>query len=89
MIKTKHINDNKIAEFLYKMLHNIICNNVCFSKWIKDNGDNCNKCKTITNIQNIYFFNVKMLKYFKKTRILFFIYRKWKLVILGFYLEKK
>ena len=35
--KVKDINDNKIAEFNYKMLHNILCNNA-YGKWLRDNG---------------------------------------------------
>jgi hypothetical protein len=51
----KDINDNKIAEFNYKMLHNILCNNAYLSKWFRDKGDNCNICKTIENTKHLLF----------------------------------
>lgn len=53
--KVKDIIDNKIAEFNYKMLHNIFCNNAYLSKWLRDKGDNCNICKTIENTKHLLF----------------------------------
>lgn len=74
--KVKNINDNKIAEFNYNMLHNVLCNNAYLIKWTKDNGDNCTLCRTIENSKHLSF-DCKNVEYiWKKTKTLFIYWFK-------------
>jgi len=84
----KDINDNKIAEFNYKMLHNIPCNNAYLSKWLRDNGNNCNICKTIENTKHLLYECKNVERIWRKLGSFLLIDIKWKHFILGFYLEQ-
>lgn len=71
MRKVKNINDNKIAEFNYNMLHNVLCNNGYLIKGTKENGDNCTLCRTIENSKHLLFDCKNVEHIWEKTKILF------------------
>ena len=86
--KIKHISDPNIAEFNYKLLHNILNNNYLVSKWKPNFDMNCRFCHAqientkhliyeCDNEQNIWF----VLGDIYGFRI------QWKHVVVGFYLE--
>ena len=45
ILKIKKTSDSKIAAFNYKVIHNILINNVYLSKWLDSVTANCSHCK--------------------------------------------
>ena len=53
--KINKIKENKIKEFNYKVLHNILACNNLLSKWVPDNDGTCELCKTKDDIYHLIF----------------------------------
>ncbi|MCP3887247.1 MAG: hypothetical protein GY702_00005 [Desulfobulbaceae bacterium] len=53
--KIAMINDKKLAEFNYKILHNILPCNDNLYKWKKKNTDKCTLCNTKENIPHVLY----------------------------------
>ena len=86
--KVKDISDTKVAEFNYKLLNNILCNNYLVSKWNPTVKKECTVCGAIEITKHLIFecTNVKNI-----WTILGFILNfevQWKHVLVGFYYEK-
>ena len=53
--KVKDISDTKVAEFNYKLLNNILCNNYLVSKWNPAVRKECTVCGAIENTKHLIF----------------------------------
>ena len=84
----RNIVDKNVAEFKYKLIHNLLCNRYMLSKWKPDVNNKCSFCGNIVentkhlifdcpNVANIWSAAESVLK----TKI------QWKHVVLGFFYE--
>ena len=88
LFKVKYINDKSLAEFNYKLIHNLLCNNLLISKWDKTITNKCKQCRDdIENAKHLIFdcSNVQHIWKIASMCIKFTI--SWKHVVIGFYLE--
>lgn len=54
--KIKNVKDKSLAEFNYKLLNNLLSNNLLISKWNKGVNNKCKICKTeIEDAQHLIF----------------------------------
>ena len=60
-IKIRHRIDNKLAEFSYKILHNVLICGQYLSKWT-DSSEICTMCKSVHNISHMLY-NCKLARY--------------------------
>lgn len=51
----KNIFDNKLCEFKYKLLHNLLCCNEKLFKWKRRPSSNCNACHLKETIKHMFF----------------------------------
>ena len=87
--KIKYFSDPIIAEFNYKLLHNILNNNYLVSKWKVGFDMNCSYCTTeIENTKHLIYecCNVKNIWLIVGNILGFTI--QWKHVNVGFFLRK-
>lgn len=55
----------KIAEFSYKMLQNILCNNAFLIKLGKDVNEYCSLCNTIERTRHLLFGCINIVNFLK------------------------
>ena len=60
-VKIRHRIDNKLAEFSYKILHNVLICGQYLSKWT-DSSEICTMCKSVHNISHMLY-NCKLARY--------------------------
>ena len=85
--KIKHMYENKISEFNYKLLHCIICNNLSVSKWNKEVTPLCEFCHIVEDNEHLLF-SCKITKnIWGKIQTLLKFDITWKTIVLGFYHE--
>ena len=80
--------DNDISEFNYKLLNNLLCNNLFLSKWKQDITKFCSTCKTeVENSEHLIFTcnNVKNIWYTLGISLKIDI--QWKHIVIGFFHE--
>lgn len=53
--KIRSLFDKSVAEFNYKLLHNLLTTNLSVSKWDKNINGNCNNCNIPENIKHLIF----------------------------------
>lgn len=53
--KNKNIKDKALAEFNYKLLNNLLCNNLLVSKWNKNITAKCKQYNEIENSKHLIF----------------------------------
>ena len=86
LCKIKLMEDTKLAEFNYKLLNNILCNNYYLSKWNSPISKNCYICQNqIENIRHLIFDCVNVLKIWKTLSEYLGFNVQWKHIIIGFY----
>ena len=80
--------DKNVAEFNYKLLHNLLCNNYLLSKWKKDVDRNCNFCgNVIENNLHLILECQNVRKVWNTVEMVLEINIRWKHVVLGFFHE--
>lgn len=78
--------DKKIAEFNYKLLNNILCNNLYLSKWNSQVNKKCKVCQNDTeNIRHLIFDCKNVQKIWNAISDFVTFQVQWKHVIIGFY----
>ena len=88
-LKIKHIFYKKVAEFNFKLLNNLLCNNIFLRKIKKSESDLCQYCKAYSednehlilscdNVNHIWKLASKILKF----------EIQWKHILIGFCFEK-
>ena len=82
--KIKNIIDKNVAEFNFKLLHNMLPNNLYLSKWNKDITKFCNTCQEIENTKHmIYECSIAHVLWRRVSEIIN-INIKWKHIVIGF-----
>lgn len=85
--KIKEIYEKRISEFNYKLLHGILNNNVCVSKWNKTVSPLCEVCNVNEDIKHLLY-DCKIVKHFWERISMYLKFDvTWKIVVLGFYNE--
>ena len=82
--------DNDLSDFNYKLLNNLLCNNLYLSKWKQDITQFCDTCVTeVENSEHLIFTcnNVKNIWYTLGISLKIDI--KWKHIVVGFFHEAK
>ena len=86
--KIKYISDPIIAEFNYKLLHNILNNNYLVSKWKPGFDMKCRYCDTvIENTKHLIYECYNVRNIWSILSRLFGFKIQWKHVVVGFHLE--
>ena len=86
--KLSDISDKRLAEFNYKVLNNILCNNVYLSKWNKEIHSQCKICQENENTKHLIFECDNVLEIWNALNVYTKIDIKWKHVLLGFFHEQ-
>lgn len=86
--KIKNTKDKALAEFNYKLLNNLLCNNLLVSKWNKNITAKCKHCNEIENSKHLIFDCVNVEKIWKAASECLNFDIKWKNIVVGFYLEE-
>ena len=88
-LKIKEIFDKKVAEFNFKLLNNLLCNNIFLRKIKKSESDLCQYCKAYSEDNEHLIFNCDNVNHIWKlaSKILKFEIQ-WKHILIGFYFEK-
>ena len=86
--KLTGIEDKKIAEFNYKLLNNILCNNLYLSKWNANKTSTCETCNKDENTKHLIFDCLNSIRIWEIISISLSIDIQWKHVIVGFYNER-
>ena len=88
-LKVKEIFDKKVAEFNFKLLNNLLCNNIFLRKIKKSESDLCQYCKAYSEDNEHLIFNCDNVNHIWKlaSKILKFEIQ-WKHILIGFYFEK-
>lgn len=86
--KIKNTKDKALAEFNYKLLNNLLCNNLLVSKWNKNITAKCKQCNEIENSKHLIFDCVNVAKIWKVASECLNFDIIWKHIVLGFYLEE-
>lgn len=80
--------DKNVAEFNYKLLHNLLCNNYLLSKWKKDVHRNCTFCAdVIENNAHLIFECQNVRQIWNTVEMVLEIDIRWKHIVLGFFHE--
>ena len=80
--------DKVIAEFNYKLLNNLLCNNLYVSKWKREITRNCTFCKSgIENTEHLIFECENVKNMWLILSAILRIDIRWKHILLGFYNE--
>lgn len=82
--KIVKINDKSIAEFNFKLLHNLLPNNLYLSKWNKNIDKFCTYCREIENTKHMVFDCILVKNIWKKVSAILKINIAWKHLVLGF-----
>ena len=86
--KIENVVDKNIAEFNYKLLNNLLCNNYYLSKWKRDTSNKCSHCKhIIENTEHLVFSCANVRNVWNAVANILKIDLRWKHVIIGFYHE--
>ena len=86
--KIENVVDKNIAEFNYKLLNNLLCNNFYLSKWKRDISNKCSHCKhIIENTEHLVFSCANVKNVWNTVANILKIDLRWKHVIIGFYHE--
>ena len=86
--KVKDISDTKVAEFNYKLLNNILCNNYLVSKWNPAVKKECTVCGAIENTKHLIFECTNVKNIWTIVGFILNFEVQWKHVLVGFYYEK-
>lgn len=81
------MSDKKPAEFNYKLLNNIFCNNVYLSKWKKETQSLCKICHVNETSKHLIFERENVVQIWNTLRHYLKKDMKWKNVIIGFFHE--
>mgnify|MGYP000527767340 FL=1 len=83
--KIKEIYEKRISEFNYKLLHGILNNNVCVSKWNKTVSPLCEVCNVNEDIKHLLY-DCKIVKHiWERISIYLKFDVTWKIVVLCLY----
>lgn len=82
--KIVKINDKSIAEFNFKLLHNLLPNNLYLSKWNKNIDKYCAYCREIENTKHMIFDCILVENIWKKVSDILKVNIDWKHLVLGF-----
>ena len=75
---------NILADFIYKLLNNLILCRKVLKKWKRTNNDTCPVCKEVETIKHIYFDCPMVQHMWKKMGILLKMDITWRRIILGY-----
>lgn len=82
--KVRSLFDKSVAEFNYKLLHNLLTTNLSVSKWDKNINGNCNNCNIPENIKHLIFECGLLMPLWRKISLILNIDVTWKLIVVGF-----
>lgn len=82
--KVRSLFDKSVAEFNYKLLHNLLTTNLSVSKWDKNINGNCNNCNIPENIKHLIFECDLLMPLWRKISLILNIDVTWKLIVVGF-----
>ena len=87
--KIKNVKDTFLAEFNYKLLNNLLSNNLLISKW---NTNTTNKCKSciseIENAKHLIFECINVQNIWKVASSCLNFDILWKHIVVGFHLDR-
>ena len=84
--KVKQISDKNVAEFNYKLLNNLLCNDYYLSKWKIGHTMYCKVCPAdIEFTQHLIYSCSNVQRIWNIVRLILNFEIKWKHIVLGFY----
>ena len=86
--KLLDIPDKHLSEFNYKLLNNILCNNVFLSKWKRDIHRNCENCHISETTKHIIFECENVVQVWNALSNYLNLNVKWKHIIVSFFHER-
>lgn len=86
--KIKCIDDKSLAEFNYKLIYNLLSNNLLISKWDRNVTNKCKQCSNeIENTKHLIFDCNNVQHIWKIASICIKFTVIWKHIVVGFYLD--
>ena len=86
--KIRYVEDSQLADFNYRLLNNILCNNAYLSKWKSNVAADCRMCDTLETCEHLIY-NCRNVQSLWKLLSLYLKFDvKWKHIAVGFYFEK-
>lgn len=85
-INIYEIKSKQHAEFSYKHLNNILCNNAYVSKWKKETSNQYVHCKQIENIKHLLFECDNVKSIWNAVSNFLSFKTQWKHIVVGFFL---
>ena len=86
--KLLDIPDKHQSDFNYKLLNNILCNNVFLSKWKRDTHSNCENCHIRETTKHIIFECENVVQVWNALSNYLNLNVKWKHIMVGFFHER-